>query len=169
MQRLAVADRGQRDLQLLRATAQCRVVRYRQPGEAKCAQTLRETLQRPQRQAKHLFQPQQHLNHCVSINAWPATSGRTLPGHVRQDACVNPHGHIASRDQARVVLSPIPDSINPFGLLAIAIVFAHLPGEKSRMYAVHPEVNRGAVTTVARKRQIGARYTDLCNNAHCTS
>ncbi|MFP3640413.1 hypothetical protein SB822_15275, partial [Paraburkholderia sp. SIMBA_054] len=26
--------------------------------------------------------------------------------------------------------------------------------------------NRGAVTTVARKRQIGARYTDLCNNAH---
>ncbi|MFP3639419.1 porin, partial [Paraburkholderia sp. SIMBA_054] len=40
-----------------------------------------------------------------------------------------------------------------------------LPGQKSRMYAVHPEVNRGAVTTVARNRQIGARYTDLCNNA----
>lgn len=33
------------------------------------------------------------------------------------------------------------------------------------MYAVHPEVNRGAVTAVARKRQIGAPYTDLCNNA----
>jgi hypothetical protein len=165
MQRLAAMQRGQDNLKLLRAAAQRGVVRHRQAGERELTQTLREALKRPQRQTEHLLETEQHLDHRVRVDARSATFARSGFRRVSQYAVVDPHSYIASGDQARVVFRPVPNAIDPLGFACLAFVLAHLPGQKSRIYAVPPRVNRGDDLTVACKRQPAARHLDLCNNA----
>lgn len=62
MQRLAGTRDGQHDVQILRAAAQCRVVRHWQRWEGQDAQALREALQRAQRQVEHLLESEQTLD-----------------------------------------------------------------------------------------------------------
>jgi len=57
-----------------RAATQCRVVGHRKIGEGELVHALRETLQRAQRQAKHLFESKQHLDDRVGVDAWSATA-----------------------------------------------------------------------------------------------
>ena len=67
----------------------------RQTGECERAQALRETLKRPQGQAKHLLESEQHLDHCVRVDARSPTLASSGFSSVRQDALVDPHGYIA--------------------------------------------------------------------------
>ncbi|MNT59926.1 hypothetical protein D3C72_1974730 [compost metagenome] len=125
-----------------------------------------KALKGTQRQAKNLLESEQHLNRRVRVGTRPTTLWRPRLGRRLQYAFVDPHRHVASRDQACVVLRPVPDAVDPLGLTRLVFVLAHLLGQKSRIYAVPRRVNRGTASTVARKRQAAARHPDLCNNAH---
>ncbi len=161
--RFAVVHGGQLHRELLRSAAQRRVVGYRQLGECELAQATREALEGPQRQMEDLLEPKQHLNRCVRVDVRPPPPGRCALGRRAQYAFVNPHRHVASRNQASVVARPVPDTIDTFRLASLVFVLAHLLGKKSRIYASPRKVNRRATLAVARKRQLA--QPDLCNNA----
>ncbi len=76
MQQLAGTRGGQHDVQILRAAAQCRVVRHWQRWEGQGAQALREALQRAQRQVEHLLETEQTLDQRIRIDERVATLGR---------------------------------------------------------------------------------------------
>lgn len=59
-------------------------------------------------------------------------------------ALVDPHGQAASCDQPCVVLGPVPDSIDPFRLAALAFVLAHLPAKYRESTQFLPKLTEAA-------------------------
>ncbi|KVD73020.1 hypothetical protein WS62_09185 [Burkholderia sp. ABCPW 14] len=87
VQRRVVADDRQLRLQRLRATAQRRVVRYRQISEGQVPLALCETLKRSQRQAKHLLEPEQSLDDRIGIHAGRPRCCGTRSGALISSLC----------------------------------------------------------------------------------
>ncbi|MEM5331520.1 hypothetical protein VSR34_33860 [Paraburkholderia sp. JHI2823] len=79
---------------------------------------------------KDLLEAEQNLDRRVTVDARSAAPAHASLGQLRQYAFINPHGHIASRKQARVVFTPVLDAVRSFGLACLAFVLAHIPGEK---------------------------------------
>ncbi|OXC79284.1 hypothetical protein BSU04_07690 [Caballeronia sordidicola] len=69
------------------------------------------------------------LNHGVRVDLRPTAFDRPRFAPSHECAFVNPHSQAASCDQPRVVLRPVPDSINAFRPEALAFVLAHLPAK----------------------------------------
>src|ERR1700712_2597717 len=125
---------------------------------------MREALKRSQRKAVHLFEPEQHLNHRVRVGVRPAAFGQPRLSRF-QYALLDPHRHVASRDQARVVLRPVPDTVFPLGLTRLVFVLAHLLGKNRESTQFDAKLTGAPPPTVARKRQAAAPRPDICNNA----
>src|SRR5471032_2128014 len=164
MQRFAAAQARQHHVEIPGAATQRRVVGHRQIGEGELVHAPRETLQRAQRQAKHLFESKQHLDDRVGVDAWPAALGGTGTGVALPQVLLHPDRHVASRDQPSVVGRPVLNSILALGLLPLLFVLAHRFRQKTRIYASSSKVNSPAAPAVARKRQPWLPQ-DLCNNA----
>jgi hypothetical protein len=157
MQRLAAAQRRQHDIEFPGAATQRRVVGHRQIGEDELVHAPRETLQRAQRQAKHLFESEQHLDDRVGVHAWTATLGGTGFGAPLPQARLHPDRHITSRNQPCVVGRPVVNPVLALGLLPLLFVLAHRSSQKARIYASSSKVNSPAAPTVARKRHPSPR------------
>jgi len=105
-------------------------------------------LKRPQRQAVHRLQGQQHLDDPVAVRLrTPALAG----GFKRrcEHRFIHPDAHITALNQARVVLGPVLDSVDPIGLAGLAVVFSHVQ-DKGRQ-----PISKAALQWRG----------DLCNNA----
>lgn len=164
MQRLAAAQGRQHDIEVPGAATQRRVVGNRQIAEGELVHAPRETLQRAQRQAKHLFESEQHLDDRVGVDTWPAALGDAGTGVLLPQVPLHPDRHVTSGDQPGVVGRPVLDSVLALGLLPLLFVLAHRFRQKTRIYASSWRVNSPAAPAVARKRQ-SSPWPDLCNNA----
>ncbi|KWC30333.1 hypothetical protein WL48_17525 [Burkholderia ubonensis] len=119
VQQFATMDDRQFHPQRLCTTAHGRVIRYRQIGESQIAQALRKALQGAQWQMEHRLQAEQCLNQYIAVHPWTATCGLGVR-HVRKNIVVNPHGDVASIDQARIVCRPVSDTVLRLWLLRFA-------------------------------------------------
>lgn len=131
MQRLSGTRGGRHDVQILRAAAQCRVVRHWQRWEGQSAQTLHAAMQRTQRKVENPLETEQTLNQRIRIDEWVATRERLGFSRWHEQALFDPHRHVSSDYQPLVVLRAEPNAIYLRGLGALSIVLAHRP-EKVR-------------------------------------
>ena len=131
MHRLArVAQHRQAHPQRLGPSAQRAVVGHRQTRQRQVLQAGGEALKRPQRQAVHRLERQEHLDHCVAVRLRaPALAWRLK--RWREHPFVHPDSHISPLDQARVVLGPVLDPVNAFGLAGQERVFWHVRGKST--------------------------------------
>lgn len=95
--------KGEHNGEFASAATPRRVVGYRQIAEGELVHVPRETLQRAQRQAKHLFEPEQHLDDRVGVTAWPAALGGASFCVPLLQGRLHPDRHVISGDQPGVV------------------------------------------------------------------
>ncbi len=126
VQRLVTGPVGDLNRQVLLPTRERAVVRHRpgQPGQADQApcHALRST----QRQLKQHLEREHALDGCVTEHQRPApppAALRRMPGQIGRE----PDGQVTARDQALIVLAPIPRLVPGLGPPALYRFLAHAP------------------------------------------
>ena len=118
MQGLTAVLCGRDHLQLLGAVGRT------QTGESEVPLTLCETLRRPQWQTETCLRPRQHPACDVYTDEWLTALARRECSRVRLYILIDPHHHIPSPEQPRVVVQPVPSAVHALRLTCLAFVLA---------------------------------------------
>ena len=95
-----------------------------------------------QRQAVHRLERQEQLDHPIRVRLGAPALAGCFRRWTKHDL-VHPDGDIAPPDQARVVLGPVLDPIDAFGLAGHERVFSYV-GAKSQRLPVRQHAHWGA-------------------------